>query len=201
MTAPSTAAAVIVIGNITLIGLLPFVFFKPGRRTVGWLVTASAFLIAPLLVAAARAGHAGPMLPAGAVRVTEVAGAVACLVSVYVIGVAVGSHRTPIALWHQRDDAPVEIVTWGPYGLVRHPLYTAFLTALVAAVLVVPALPMALAAAFGFVAISRTARREERRLLASHLGSQYLAYMARSGRFLPPVGIFGAARAVTAPRS
>src|SRR5215207_1502015 len=101
MTAPSTAAAVIVIGNITLIGLLPFVFFKPGRRTVGWLVTASAFLIAPLLVAAARA--------------TEVAGAVACLVSVYVIGVAVGSHRTPIALWHQRDDAPVEIVTWGPY--------------------------------------------------------------------------------------
>ena len=48
----------------------------------------------------------------------------------------------------------MEIVTWGPYRLVRHPLYTAFLTALVAAVLVVPALPMALAAAFGFVAIS-----------------------------------------------
>jgi protein-S-isoprenylcysteine O-methyltransferase Ste14 len=37
----------------------------------------------------------------------------------------------------------------------------------------------------GVVQLGRTARREERRLLASDFGAEYRAYMQRTGRFLP----------------
>jgi protein-S-isoprenylcysteine O-methyltransferase Ste14 len=184
----SPAGVTVVVANITLIGLLPFFFFRPGRRTAGWVATAASFCVAPVLALAALAGVAGPALPATATRLTGLVGVLAAVASTFVIGVAVGSHRTPIALWHQAEDAPVEIVTWGAYRSVRHPLYSAFLAALVACLLVVPSLAMAVVVATGFVAIGLTARREERRLLASHLGAQYAAYMASAGRFLPHIG-------------
>ncbi|MGH9149213.1 MAG: methyltransferase family protein, partial [Acidimicrobiales bacterium] len=131
-----------------------------------------------VLAGSVRPVDAGPARLAG---IMVAAGAIALL------WWTVGSHRARLALWHQDDDAPVEIVTWGPYRLVRHPFYTSFLSALAAGALVAPHAVTAAPALFGLVALTLTARREERRLAASHLGAQYRAYLGRTGRFLPRV--------------
>ena len=84
---------------------------------------------------------------------------------------AVGANRIPLALWHQEDDAPAEIVTWGPYAFVRHPFYTAFLTSLAGGVRIAPTALTVASLVLAAIGLSATARREERRLLASPLGA------------------------------
>lgn len=105
--------------------------------------------------------------------------------SVALMAATAGCHRIPLALWHQENDAPVQIVSWGPYGRVRHPFYVSFLLALAATCLAAPHPLSAVALAMGLVALTLTARREERRLLASRLGTEYVRYVAGTGRFLP----------------
>jgi protein-S-isoprenylcysteine O-methyltransferase Ste14 len=93
-----------------------------------------------------------------------------------------------VALWHQRDDAPQHIVTWGAYRRIRHPFYAAFLLILAGAFLFAPSLGTAATLAFGALQLNRTAAGEERRLAASAFGADYRTYVARTGRFLPRLG-------------
>ncbi|HEY2981604.1 MAG TPA: hypothetical protein VGJ22_10515, partial [Anaerolineales bacterium] len=66
-----------------------------------------------------------------------------------------------------------------------HPFYTAFLLALLAALLLCPSLGTLATMVYGLLALNFTAAREERRLRASEFGQEYLAYMQRTGRFWP----------------
>lgn len=83
-------------------------------------------------------GHAGVvrLVDTGPQSVLEPLAVVLAMLSTSLIWFAVGSHRVRLALWHQDDDAPVEIVSWGAYRHVRHPFYSfysAFLLAFAAA--------------------------------------------------------------------
>jgi protein-S-isoprenylcysteine O-methyltransferase Ste14 len=79
----------------------------------------------------------------------------------------------------------VELVTWGPYARIRHPFYSSFLLAFIAAILVLPHTLTLLACIYSCVTLTMTAKREEGRLMASEYGDQYIRYYRRSGRFFP----------------
>jgi protein-S-isoprenylcysteine O-methyltransferase Ste14 len=184
------ATSTLCLANLACIGALPFVFFRrDGRLHAKWWLTAAPFfLCAAFLVAAATrlvkpAGYGtatGQILAGLAVPL--------CVGSIALIFLTMGVHRVPLALWHQDDDAPRHIVTYGPYRRVRHPFYAAFLLALVGAAVYAPH-PLSLALVlYGYLALNHAAAREESRLRGSQLGPEYERYMRRTGRFLPAVG-------------
>lgn len=78
------------------------------------------------------------------------------------------------------------LVSWGPYRWVRHPLYTTASVILAALSLVAANGAMALLTALVMIGVPFIARREESQLLA-RFGPDYVAYMERTGRFLPRV--------------
>jgi protein-S-isoprenylcysteine O-methyltransferase Ste14 len=118
----------------------------------------------------------------------ELASVVLCAGSIALIAFTLGTHRIPIALWHQENDAPRHIVTWGAYSRVRHPFYASFLVCLVGTVLALPHAGTIATLAYAIVALNLTAAREEKRLAASQFGEEYRQYMGRTGRFWPRLG-------------
>jgi protein-S-isoprenylcysteine O-methyltransferase Ste14 len=179
---------IIVIANLAFIGVLPFLFFRrDGSFNLRWWLTGLPFFISAVAVTGGRyeliAQWQGfPGSPLGAVATLLVLG------SMTMIGWTVGSHRVPLALWHQDNDRAVQIVNWGPYKYVRHPFYVSFVMTQLAALLAFPHVATAVAFVYAVVALSLTARREEARLLASEMGTEYRGYMARTGRLVPGLG-------------
>jgi protein-S-isoprenylcysteine O-methyltransferase Ste14 len=82
-------------------------------------------------------------------------------------------------------DVPERLVESGPYRLVRHPFYSAYLLAWIAGA-AVTATPWLLATAgvMGLVYLT-AARAEEAGFLASRVAEQYRSYQRRTGLFLP----------------
>ncbi len=177
---------VLLLADFILIGVLPRVFFKRGSFNRGWWLTALPFWCCSifLVVAAILKWHSW----AGTgttVTVLDSIAAVLAGASGALIFLTIGTHRVPLALWHQKDDAPVSIVTYGAYARIRHPFYAAFLLAFVSACLLFPHLGTVLPLAYAFIGLNATAAREEKRLAASEFGDAYQEYMNRTGRFLP----------------
>jgi protein-S-isoprenylcysteine O-methyltransferase Ste14 len=86
------------------------------------------------------------------------------------------------------------LVTDGPFGLVRNPIYSAMFPTVLGLVLMVPsviAVAAVLALAIGLELQVR--RVEEPYLLRTH-GDEYAGYAARVGRFLPGVGLLHGVR-------
>jgi protein-S-isoprenylcysteine O-methyltransferase Ste14 len=182
------AILVLLLGNFALIGLLPVVFFRrDGRFNARWFMTSAPFFVVPLLLILGRIDALHPLLTEPlAVRIAlNFAAVTLSASSVALLAATVTTHRIPLALWHQVDDAPVEIVTAGPYARIRHPFYTSFLLAFAAAFLALPHAATFVCLLYACAALSFTAGREERRLAASEFGGDYRRYMATTGRFLP----------------
>ena len=179
-----TYPVLLALANLALIGLLPRVFFRrDGRLNGRWWLTAAPFFVTGATLFAGALGVVSPSSePLG------VAATVCSVVSIVAIGLTILTHRVPLALWHQDDDSPVELVTAGPYRLVRHPFYGAFLVGLVGCLLAFPHLITLTTLTYAAVVLDLTARREEHRLLRSAFGSDYRHYMRRTGRLLPMVG-------------
>jgi protein-S-isoprenylcysteine O-methyltransferase Ste14 len=78
------------------------------------------------------------------------------------------------------------LVTTGPYRWLRHPFYVGVLLLVLACFLLAANWFMALA---GFAVFALLAIRSpiEERKLAERFGDEYLAYRARTRRFLPRV--------------
>jgi protein-S-isoprenylcysteine O-methyltransferase Ste14 len=177
--------------NLAYIGALPRIFFKKGGRLgLMWWLTALPFLVCSLALILAFAGYLKPFGDVASAwrRWLALASVLFSAVSIALISYARGSHRIPISLWHQSEDAPANIVTYGAYNLIRHPFYAAFLLALSGASLFCPHALTLFAFAYGCVILNVTAAREERRLAASALGAEYREYLSRTGRFLPKIG-------------
>lgn len=178
----------LVLCSFITIGLLPIVFFRrDGSFNLPWLATAAPFFAVPAVL---LLGQFGVLVPGYAAQgstliVVQGAAVLLCVVSIALIATTVGTHRIPLALWHQENDAPVQLVTWGPYARIRHPFYTSFLLALGAAVLAFPHAFTAACLLYGVVALTITAMGEERRLMNSGFGAEYRQYMMTAGRFLP----------------
>lgn len=188
-------AGTIVFANLVLIGALPLIFFRrDGRFGAMWWATGAPFFVTggALLGAALGVGALAPgRLSIGVDLPPSLAPTVSALlaaVSIGFISFTLGTHRTPVALWHQRNDTPIQIVTWGAYRRIRHPFYASFLLTQTAAVLALPNAVTVGALLYTIGILSYTARREERRLLASELGKEYRSYMIATGRFVPGFG-------------
>jgi protein-S-isoprenylcysteine O-methyltransferase Ste14 len=72
----------------------------------------------------------------------------------------------------------------GPYGWIRHPIYTGWLIMVVGSVLMVPETIVDVGGIVTVLGVLLQALREERHMLGT-LGECYAAYAARTGRFLP----------------
>ncbi len=177
---------------------LPRLFFRAdGRMNARWWLTGAPFGIALHGVWLAWAGISPQLVGGGSPAATalDALGMIATVGAIALIAATVATHRVPLALWHQDGDqnAPMHIVTYGPYGWVRHPFYASFLLLLLGAALIARDVITIAALPLGFLSLDWTARGEEKKLLASPLGDEYGAYRARTGRFVP--------RLVTAGRS
>ncbi len=181
----------LVILNLLYIGLLPRVFFrKDGRFNARWWATAAPFLACAGYFVSIALGITSPAAASGTALGAwlELVSTALSVTSIVLISFTLGSHRAPLALWHQDNDAPSSIVTHGAYRRIRHPFYAAFLLALLAALACAPHAVTLAALLYGCIALNATAAREERRLLASSLGRAYARYMRTTGRFLPTWG-------------
>lgn len=172
--------------------VLPRTFFRGDARrpfNLRWWLTALPFGTAPIALLLSYLGSvpALELLPASsaAARALELIAVPVLAASLALVAATVASHRVPVSLWHQRDDAPQSIVTHGPYRWVRHPFYVAFLLLLAGTAMVTRDAIALASLALGASILSWTARREERRLAESAFGAEYRAYRARTGRFVP----------------
>jgi len=77
-----------------------------------------------------------------------------------------------------------ELITTGPYALVRHPIYTGLLMAFAGSAFAVAELRGALAFAIAFLALWRKLKLEER-YLREQFGSAYRTYAQRVAAIVP----------------
>ena len=77
-----------------------------------------------------------------------------------------------------------ELITRGPYALVRHPIYTGLLTMFVATVMVLGHVAGIIAMPVVFVSIWIKLRQEEK-LMLQKFPDQYVAYQRRVKRLIP----------------
>jgi protein-S-isoprenylcysteine O-methyltransferase Ste14 len=78
-----------------------------------------------------------------------------------------------------------ELITSGPYRLVRHPIYTSMLCLLLGTGFLVATLPLLLLATLVFLIGTEIRVRIEDKLLASHFGEQFQDYKRRVGAYIP----------------
>ncbi len=78
-----------------------------------------------------------------------------------------------------------ELVTSGPYGFVRHPIYTSMLCLLWATGFILAPWPLLAIATAVFVLGTQMRVRAEDRLLASRFGERFQDYRRRTGAYIP----------------
>ncbi len=186
----SPALFVLSLFGFLLMFALPRIFFRAdGKMNLRWWLTGSPFGLAISGVGLTWAGISPQLLPVGntAAAVLDTVGVLVTVGAYVMIAATIAIHRVPLALWHQDGDknAPVHIVTYGPYRWVRHPFYVSFILLLIGGALIARDSLTLAALPLGLLVLDWTARKEEKKLLASNLGDEYSAYRARTGRFMP----------------
>ena len=181
----SALAIIVCLCALALIGLLPRVFFRPGRLNARWWLTAAPFGVSAATLLLGLAGRVAPMTGSRAASLCAIALAA---VAVALIRWTLATHARPVSLWHQDDDRPDELVTRGAYARIRHPFYASFLLVLAACALALPHVATAAALWAAALLLDRTAAREERRL-TREFGARYVEYRQRTGRFVPRLPI------------
>lgn len=160
----------------------------PVPRSVGltWNVTRAVLFLYPLLVAAVPDAAYGTLLHFSFPFDTAVQ-----ILGILLWGVGVG-----LLLWCSRLLGPImmtdgvveghELVTRGPYTLIRHPTYTALILVAFGVAMIFLSYVL-LGLALLSVVLAHLQARGEERLLASPEGFReaYRAYMEDTGRFLP----------------
>lgn len=181
-------SVVVSVAVFAFIGLLPKIFFrKDGKYNLMWLVTAAPYFVSAAAVILSFLGI-NPLLVdlEGAVSVlAQSLGVLLSLAAFGLMGLTLGTHRIPLALWHQNNDAPRNIVTWGAYRYIRHPFYSSFLLTLIGAILIAPSIVTIACFVYGILMMNHTAKGEEARLSQSAFGAEYQAYVKKTGRFIP----------------
>ena len=147
-----------------------------------------------LIVAATVAGIAAPILQLTGVApllwvnpIVRVAGGIGALIGVAAtFGAQIAMGRS----WRIGVDPGerTDLVTEGPFAVVRNPIFTTMIVTMVGLALLV-ANGVAAAAAVGmFVAIELQVRSVEEPYLTEVHGDAYLGYLTRVGRFVPGLG-------------
>jgi protein-S-isoprenylcysteine O-methyltransferase Ste14 len=76
------------------------------------------------------------------------------------------------------------LIRTGPYGIVRHPIYTGLLTAMIGTAFVIGEWHALLAVGIAMIAMIRKIRLEER-WLGQHMGEEYRRYQAETRALVP----------------
>jgi protein-S-isoprenylcysteine O-methyltransferase Ste14 len=185
----SPALVILSLLGFVIMFTLPHVFFRSdGKMNARWWLTGAPFGLAAHGLWLTWAGITPRLVPGDAVATTlDVIGLLVTVGAIALIAATIATHRVPLALWHQdgEQNTPMHIVTYGPYGWVRHPFYVSFLLLLVGAALIARDGVTIAAVPLGLISLDWTARTEEKKLLASSLGDEYGAYRKRTGRFVP----------------
>jgi protein-S-isoprenylcysteine O-methyltransferase Ste14 len=182
---------ILVLINFGYIAVLPRRFFKQDAK-LGWhfWITAAPLFASPAFLALAHMGIVPPLVTTDEPWADFMAliGVIVSTLSILLLGMAIGTHRVPLHMFHDRADSSVShLVTYGPYRYIRHPIYSSYLFALCAAVLICPSIGTIACFVYGLVMLNGTAKKEEIRLCEDdELGPEYRDYMKESGRFLPP---------------
>lgn len=182
----------VILLNFGYIALLPRKFFRKASITLQFWLTAAPMFAAPALLALAYYGILPPLVERGTLSSTLMmfVAIFATTASMILLGMAIGTHRIPLHMFHDADDKKVShLVTYGPYRFIRHPLYASYLYALFAAMMFCPQVGTIGCFIYGVVSLTTTAKAEEERMCQSEdLGPEYREYLKYSGRFLPPLG-------------
>ena len=184
-------APIILFAGLILFGLLVAIQGGERRDEVG--ATRSRLSVLGIIVQmlsffAVGFGEMTFRYPATSPEAIEQAGVTSLLVAI-TCGLFAASKRALGRNWSlvARTRADHELVTWGPFAYVRHPIYSALFVWLIA-----------MAVAFGhywglifgvpLYWIGTILRiREEERLLRAQFGADYEAYAARVKRFVPGI--------------
>ncbi|MFE4824685.1 methyltransferase family protein [Streptomyces sp. NPDC056704] len=176
----------LVILDFVFIASLAKIFFrKDGVMNARWWSVSLPIGVIPLFLTVSRIFGFPSLLPDGWLRTTQLVAGVCIAASIALISMTLGTHRVPIALWHQTDDAPRHVVTWGAYRLIRHPFYTGYLLAFAGAFACFPHAVTLVLFLYEAVMLNAVAAKEERKLCASAFGAEYQEYLSRTNRFLP----------------
>lgn len=183
-------ALLLVLLDFGAIGLLTVTFFRRERRRLGvkWWATAVPNFLCPAVLIGGYLAGAAPLTPAGWTRPLALAAVAVAATGLALMFLTRGTHRIPIALFHQDGVPARHLVTYGAYGRIRHPFYTSYILVFAAAAAVFPHWSTLGILGYVLVSLNLTAAGEERRLAASEFGAEYRRYMARTGRFLPRPG-------------
>ena len=182
----STGIYTLIMLNLCFMGLLPRIFFRSdGTFNLMWWLTSAPFFLATIVVSLNYFGVMPPMIDVTYLRIQEALSAALSVLSVALMSYTLGTHRRRLSLWHQTNDAPEEIVTYGAYKHIRHPFYASFLLSLLSTLVLSPGLASAILLVYGWAILNYTAAREEKNLSRSVFGDKYREYIARSGRFIP----------------
>ena len=88
-------------------------------------------------------------------------------------------------------DPPEHLVQNGPYRLIRHPLYCAYLLSWLATPVATARLPLLVTFAAMLALYLAAARTEETKFLQGQLGDEYQQYRSRTGLLLPKITCLG----------
>lgn len=104
------------------------------------------------------------------------------------VGLVMTSQATMGRNWRMCvDDRPTDLVTDGPFSLVRNPIYVGTILLNSGLALIAPSAWSVMLVWCGGWFVAMQARFEETHLARLH-GASYVAYAKRTGRFLPGVG-------------
>ncbi len=172
--------------NFACIALLTLCFFRRDFRvSAKWWATSLPHSLCPLFLLAAYAIGLRPLAPAGWSVATDLVAVGLSAASIGLMCFTWGTHRIPLAHFHQAGDTPRHLVTHGAYRRIRHPFYSSYLLLYAAASVFFPHWVTAGFLVYMAVTLTLTAAGEERRLSGSEFGDEYRAHIARTGRFLP----------------
>lgn len=170
--------------NFLLIGSLPFTFFRRGRKNIRWWITAMPFFICITFLIIAYIYQASFFNHGKSWQLqTDLVATILSIASISLLCYTVGTHKAPLNLWHQNNDDPGHIVTYGSYKIIRHPFYTSFIFALLGASIYFIHPVTLLTFLYGLISMYVTATMEEKKL--SRHSEEYRNYMKSTGRFLP----------------
>ena len=152
-----------------------------GSRTKwpGWMLVVAQFILLAVIVLA-PAGDTWPVFPA--VRVISLAMLAAGLAMIGWASFTLGREITP----HPAPTANAELRTDGPYGFVRHPIYTGVIVLAAGVTIGSGSLLRALAFVLLVAVLSVKARYEEKLLTERFPG--YPSYAHRTPRLFPRIG-------------
>jgi protein-S-isoprenylcysteine O-methyltransferase Ste14 len=177
---------VVFLSKFVIFAVLGLMFFRKAKPNLMWILTAMPFAInsALLIVCNLSPGFLPSVASTPPYEYVRAVAAALCVAAIALYMFTLGSHRVAIPGWHQPQDKPSQLVTWGPYQRIRHPFYSSYVLFFVASALVARAWPVLLNALYQLAIINFTAAREERDLSA-HFGDDYERYCATTGRFVP----------------